>query len=86
MYFNVAIHNAVLTTISTTGTAQLSNYDVTRNGGCGWFETLLSVRHIILSQGAEGLFWTLTYDRGVRLRVMPIDGDSGFCAVFFDEA
>ena len=33
-----------------------------------------------------GLYWTLTYDRGVRLRVMPIDGDSGFCAVFFDEA
>ena len=33
-----------------------------------------------------GVYWTLTYDRGVRLRVMPIDGDSGFCAVFFDEA
>ena len=33
-----------------------------------------------------GLYWTLTYDRGVRLRVMPIDGDSGFSAVFFDAA
>ena len=26
------------------------------------------------------------YDRGVRLRVMPIDSDAGFSAVFFDTA
>lgn len=40
----------------------------------------------LLEPGSNGLYWTLTYDRGVRLRVMPIDGDSGFCAIFFDDA
>lgn len=40
----------------------------------------------LLKPGSNGLYWTLTYDRGVRLRVMPIDGDSGFCAIFFDDA
>ena len=39
-----------------------------------------------LKDFAGGLYWSLTYDRGVRLRVMPIDGDSGFSAIFFDEA
>jgi hypothetical protein len=39
-----------------------------------------------LKEFAGGLYWSLTYDRGVRLRVMPIDGDSGFSAIFFDEA
>ena len=39
----------------------------------------------LLKSFPEGLYWTLTYDRGVRLRVMPIDGDSGFSAIFFDE-
>ena len=33
-----------------------------------------------------GVYWTLRYDRGVRLRVMPIDGDSGFSAIFMDPA
>jgi hypothetical protein len=33
-----------------------------------------------------GVYWTLNYDRGVRLRVMPIDSDAGFSAVFFDKA
>ena len=32
----------------------------------------------------ESAYWTLTYDKGVRLRCQPIDGDSGFAAVFFD--
>ena len=40
----------------------------------------------LLSEFPGGLFWSLTYDRGVRLRIMPVDGDSGFSAVFFDEA
>jgi hypothetical protein len=39
-----------------------------------------------LKEFPGGLYWSLTYDRGVRLRVMPIDGDSGFSAVFFDKA
>eukprot|EP01043_Picozoa_sp_COSAG02_P057427 COSAG02_NODE_6970_length_3258_cov_2.502691_5_plen_93_part_00 len=39
----------------------------------------------LLQPGSKGLYWTLSYDRGVRLRVMPIDGDSGFCAIFFDD-
>jgi hypothetical protein len=39
----------------------------------------------LLQSFPGGLYWTLTYDRSVRLRVMPIDGDSGFSAVFFDE-
>ena len=33
---------------------------------------------------AEGSYWTLTCDRSVRLRVMPMDKDPGFSAVFFD--
>ena len=32
-----------------------------------------------------GLYWVLQYNRGVRLRVMPIDSDAGFSAVFFDK-
>ena len=39
----------------------------------------------LLQSFPGGLYWSLTYDRSVRLRVMPIDGDSGFSAVFFDE-
>ena len=31
-----------------------------------------------------GLYWTMRYNRSVRLRVMPIDSDAGFSAVFFD--
>ena len=33
-----------------------------------------------------GAYYVLTYDRSVRLRVMPIDSDAGFSAVFFDPA
>ena len=33
-----------------------------------------------------GLYWVLEYHHGVRLRVMPIDSDAGFSAVFFDQA
>ena len=40
----------------------------------------------LLADAPNGLYWTLTYDRGVRLRIMPIDGDSGCSAVFFDKA
>jgi hypothetical protein len=32
----------------------------------------------------ESVYWVLSYDKGVRLRCQPIDGDSGFAAVFFD--
>ena len=32
----------------------------------------------------QGTYWTLTCNRSVRLRVMPLDGDPGFSAVFFD--
>ena len=32
----------------------------------------------------SGLYWTMRYNRSVRLRVMPIDSDAGFSAVFFD--
>ena len=39
----------------------------------------------LLADAPNGLYWTLTYDRGVRLRIMPIDGDSGCSAVFFDK-
>lgn len=31
-----------------------------------------------------GVYWTLSYNNSVRLRVMPIDSDAGFCAVFID--
>ena len=34
----------------------------------------------------QGVYWTLSYDRGVRLRVMPIDSDAGWSALFFDKA
>ena len=34
----------------------------------------------------ESVYWVLSYDRGVRLRCQPIDGDSGFAAVFFDRS
>jgi hypothetical protein len=40
----------------------------------------------LIDASGTGLYWTLTYDRGVRLRIMPIDGDSGCAAVFFDKA
>jgi hypothetical protein len=32
----------------------------------------------------QGSYWTLTCDRSVRLRVMPMDKDPGFSAIFFD--
>lgn len=32
----------------------------------------------------QGSYWTLTCDRSVRLRVMPLDKDPAFSAVFFD--
>ena len=31
-----------------------------------------------------GVYWSLRYNRGVRLRVMPIDSDAGWSALFFD--
>jgi hypothetical protein len=39
---------------------------------------------VLITHADGGVFWTLTYNRGVRLRVMPIDSDAGFSAVFFD--
>ena len=32
-----------------------------------------------------GAYFVLRYNRGVRLRVMPVDSDAGFSAVFFDK-
>lgn len=32
----------------------------------------------------DGAYFIVQYDRGVRLRVMPINNDAGFSAVFFD--
>ena len=40
----------------------------------------------LIEHAAGGIYWSLVYDRGVRLRVMPIDSDAGFSAVFFDKA
>eukprot|EP01043_Picozoa_sp_COSAG02_P057539 COSAG02_NODE_7002_length_3233_cov_3.705807_2_plen_663_part_01 len=40
----------------------------------------------LIEHASSGVYWTLTYDRGVRLRVMPIDSDAGFSAIFFDKA
>ena len=37
-----------------------------------------------LDVSEHGSYWTLTIDRSVRLRVMPLDKDPGFSAVFFD--
>jgi hypothetical protein len=31
-----------------------------------------------------GVYWTLAYDRSVRIRMMPIDSDAGCSAIFFD--
>ena len=39
---------------------------------------------LISDPAGAGVYWSLTYDRGVRLRHMPIDGDAGYSAVFFD--
>lgn len=38
----------------------------------------------LIAHADGGVYWTLQYTRGVRLRVMPIDSDAGFSAVFFD--
>jgi hypothetical protein len=40
----------------------------------------------LIEHASSGVYWTLMYDRAVRLRVMPIDSDAGFSAVFFDKA
>jgi hypothetical protein len=32
----------------------------------------------------QGVYWVMRYDRGVRLRVMPLSNDAGFSAVFID--
>jgi hypothetical protein len=40
----------------------------------------------LIEHASSGVYWTLTYDRSVRLRVMPIDSDAGFSAIFFDKA
>ena len=40
----------------------------------------------LIERATSGFYWTLTYDRSVRLRVMPIDSDAGFSALFFDKA
>lgn len=39
----------------------------------------------LISNAPEGVYWTLRYDRSVRLRVMPIDSDAGYSAIFFDK-
>lgn len=39
----------------------------------------------LITEANQGVYWTLTYHKGVRLRVMPIDSDAGFSAVFFDK-
>jgi hypothetical protein len=39
----------------------------------------------LLQDMAGGMYWVMRYDRGVRLRVMPIAADAGFSAVFFDD-
>lgn len=39
----------------------------------------------LIANAPGGVYWTVTYDRGVRLRVAPIDSDAGFSAVFFDK-
>ena len=31
-----------------------------------------------------GVYWTLRYDRGVRLRIMPLYGNARLSAIFFD--
>ena len=39
----------------------------------------------MLSSFDGGVYYVLKYKNGVRLRVMPVDSDAGFSAVFFDE-
>ena len=41
---------------------------------------------LISDPTGAGVYWSLTYNGGVRLRHMPIDGDAGYSAVFFDRA
>ena len=38
----------------------------------------------LITDAGAGVYWSLTYDRGVRLRVMPIDSDAGWSGLFFD--
>ena len=40
----------------------------------------------LIEHAEGGVYWSLVYDKGVRLRVMPIDSDAGFSAVFLDKA
>ena len=40
----------------------------------------------LIERASSGVYWSLTYDRAVRLRVMPMDSDAGASAVFFDKA
>ena len=44
----------------------------------------ISPEPLIETGFSEGVWWKLEYDKGVRLRCQPIDGDSGFAAIFFD--
>jgi hypothetical protein len=39
----------------------------------------------LLDDDGGGLYWILRYNRGVRLRVMPLHSDAGFSGVFFDK-
>ena len=41
---------------------------------------------LIEGGGGGGVYWSLRYNASVRLRVMPIDSDAGYSAIFFDEA
>jgi len=38
----------------------------------------------LIKDDGNGVYWSLTYTRGVRLRVMPIDSDAGWSGLFFD--
>ena len=40
----------------------------------------------LVSDYEGGVLWRLTYDRGVRLRLMPVFGGATVSAVFLDEA
>eukprot|EP00041_Stephanoeca_diplocostata_P027504 m.757266 g.757266 ORF g.757266 m.757266 type:complete len:126 (-) comp23187_c0_seq19:425-802(-) len=39
----------------------------------------------LLQNCDRGCYWTLQYNSSVRLRVMPINNDAGFSALFFDD-